>query len=113
MGGVTPKGKVFTPVRPQSLNGLHTIAFLARPGRLGEDRLLVIWDGSPTHRRAEVGAFRGPRAVFLWIAPSGAKRGTGSRHAGLKLTIFRGRVPVPVFRLVVDSAIDDGLVGAR
>jgi transposase len=57
MGGVTPEGKVYTLVRPQALNGLHTIAFLIHLGRLAGDRLLVVWDGSPIHRRAEVGAF--------------------------------------------------------
>jgi transposase len=57
MGGVTPEGKVYTLARPQSLNGLHTIAFLVHLGRLVGDRLLVIWDGSPIHRRAEVSAF--------------------------------------------------------
>jgi transposase len=57
MGGVTPQGKVYALARPQSLSGLHTIAFLVHLGRLAGDRLLVIWDGSPIHRRAEVSAF--------------------------------------------------------
>jgi transposase len=57
MGGVTPQGKVFTLVRPRSLSGLHTIEFLLHLGRLAGDRLLVIWDGSPIHRRAEVTEF--------------------------------------------------------
>ena len=57
MGGVTPEGKVYTLVRPQALNGLHTIAFLVHLGHLAGDRLLVVWDGSPIHRRAEVSAF--------------------------------------------------------
>ena len=57
MGGVTPTGKVYTLVRPTSLNGLHTIEFLLHLGRLAGDRLLVIWDGSPIHRRAEVSEF--------------------------------------------------------
>jgi transposase len=39
------------------LNRLHTIAFLVPLGRWAGDRLLVLWDGSPIHRRAEVGAF--------------------------------------------------------
>jgi transposase len=56
MGGVTPRGKVYSLVRPSSLNGLHTIEFLVHLGRLGADRRLVIWDGSPIHRRAEVKA---------------------------------------------------------
>jgi transposase len=57
MGGVTPQGKVYSLVRPKPLNGLHSIEFLVHLGRLVGDRLLVIWDGSPIHRRAEVKAF--------------------------------------------------------
>jgi transposase len=57
MGGVTPRGKVYTLVRPRSLNGLNTIEFLVHLGRLASDRLLVVWDGSPIHRRAEVSEF--------------------------------------------------------
>ena len=57
MGGVTTQGKVYSLVRPKSWNGLHAIEFLIHLGRLGADRLLVIWDGSPIHRRAEVKAF--------------------------------------------------------
>jgi len=57
MAGMTPAGKAYTLVRPVSLNGLHTIEFLMHLGRLAGDRLLVIWDGSPIHRRAEVTEF--------------------------------------------------------
>jgi transposase len=57
MGGVTSQGKVYSLVRPKSLNGLHSIEFLVHLGRLVDDRLLVIWDGSPIHRRAEVKEF--------------------------------------------------------
>jgi transposase len=57
MCGLTPRGKVYTLVRPRSLTGLHTIEFLLHLGRLAGDRLLVIWDGSPIHRRAEVTEF--------------------------------------------------------
>lgn len=57
MGGVTAEGKVYSLVRPKSLNGLHSIEFLVHLGRLVGDRLLVIWDGSPIHRRAEVHEF--------------------------------------------------------
>src|SRR5512143_4257811 len=57
MGGVTPQGRVYSLVRPKALNGLHSIEFLVHLGRLVGDRLLVIWDGSPIHRRAEVKAF--------------------------------------------------------
>jgi transposase len=57
MGGVTLTDNVYTLIRPQSLNGLHTIAFLSHLQRQIKERLLVIWDGSPIHRRAEVKAF--------------------------------------------------------
>ena len=61
MGGVTPEGKVYSLVRPHSLNGLHSIAFLAHLVRQ-VGRILVIWDGSPIHRRAEVKAFLADQA---------------------------------------------------
>jgi transposase len=57
MGSVTAEGKIYSLVRPTSLNGLHSIEFLVHLGRLVGDRLLVIWDGSPIHRRAEVKEF--------------------------------------------------------
>lgn len=57
MGGITPQGKVYSLVRPTSLNGWHSIAFLVHLGRVVGDRLLVIWDGSQIHRRAELQAF--------------------------------------------------------
>jgi transposase len=57
MGGVTPQGRAYSLVRSRSLNGLDTIEFLLHLGRLAGDRLLVIGDGSPIHRRAEVTEF--------------------------------------------------------
>lgn len=57
VGALTSEGKVYTLVRQESLNGLHIIAFLSHLIRLVGDRLLVIWDNSPIHRRAEVSAF--------------------------------------------------------
>jgi transposase len=54
MGGMTPQGKIYTLARQESLNGMHTIEFLMHLRRVAGDRLLVIWDGSPIHRRAEV-----------------------------------------------------------
>jgi transposase len=57
MGAMTPEGKVYTLVRQESLNGLHTIAFLLHLRRVAGPRLLVIWDGSPIHRRQEVREF--------------------------------------------------------
>src|SRR5206468_12475594 len=57
MGGMTPNGKVYTLVRQKALNGLHSIEFLRHLLRVAGDRLLVIWDGSPIHRRTEVKEF--------------------------------------------------------
>jgi hypothetical protein len=57
MAGMTPEGKVYTLVRQEPLNGLHSIDFLLHLGRVAGRRLLVVWDGSPIHRRAEVREF--------------------------------------------------------
>jgi transposase len=54
MGALTPQGKVYTLVRQESFNGFHTIEFLMHLRRVASPRLLVIWDGSPIHRRQEV-----------------------------------------------------------
>ena len=57
MGGMTPGGKIYTLARQESLNGLHSIEFLGHLLRVAGDRLLVVWDGSPIHRRTEVREF--------------------------------------------------------
>jgi transposase len=57
MGGLTPEGKLYVLVRQQALTGLHTIAFLEHLLRCAGPCLLVIWDGSPIHRRSEVQDF--------------------------------------------------------
>lgn len=57
MGGMTPVGRVYTLVRPESLNGLHSVEFLLHLLRVAGDRLPVVWDGSPIHRRAAVREF--------------------------------------------------------
>jgi transposase len=57
MGGMTPAGRVYTLVRQESLNGSHSIEFLIHLRRVAGDRLLVIWDGSPIHRRSAVREF--------------------------------------------------------
>ncbi len=54
MGGMTPEGRVYTLIRPESLNGLHCVEFLLHLLRVAGERLLVVWDGSPIHRRAAV-----------------------------------------------------------
>lgn len=67
MGGMTPAGRVYTLVRQVSLNGLHTIEFLLHLQRVVGKRLLVIWDGSPIHRRAEVKEFLSSTRGKIWV----------------------------------------------
>jgi transposase len=67
MGGMTPRGKIYTLVRQESLNGLHSIEFLVHLGRVAATRLLVIWDGSPIHRRVEVQEFVSETRGKVWL----------------------------------------------
>src|SRR5947209_6297184 len=67
MGGLTPEGKVYTLARQESLNGLHSIEFLMHLQRVAGERLLVIWDGSPIHRRAEVREFVAGTRGKVWL----------------------------------------------
>jgi transposase len=67
MGGMTPAGKVYTLARQESLNGLHCIEFLLHLGRVVGPRLLVIWDGSPIHRRTEVTDFVADTVGAVWL----------------------------------------------
>jgi len=67
MGGMTPEGKVYTLARQESLNGLHSIEFLRHLLRMAGRRLLVIWDGSPIHRRAAVKEFVAGTRGAVWL----------------------------------------------
>jgi transposase len=67
MGGMTPEGRVYTLVRQESLNGQHSIEFLLHLLRVAGERLLVIWDGSPIHRRAEVKEFVASTQGRVWL----------------------------------------------
>jgi transposase len=67
MGGMTPAGKVYTLARQESLNGLHAVEFLAHLLRVAGKRLLVIWDGSPIHRRAAVKEFVSQTGGKVWL----------------------------------------------
>jgi transposase len=66
MGGMTPAGKVYTLARQESLNGLHSVEFLAHLLRVTGERLLVVWDGSPIHRRAAVREFVSGTRGRVW-----------------------------------------------
>jgi transposase len=57
MGGMTPEGRIYTLARQESLTGAHSVEFLLHLMRVAAKRLLVIWDGSPIHRRMLVREF--------------------------------------------------------
>lgn len=61
MGAVTRQAKVYSMVREESFTGLHVEEFLKHLIRHLGSRLLVIWDGSPIHRRASVKEFLASR----------------------------------------------------
>jgi transposase len=67
MGGMTPSGKVYTLVRQESLTGLHGVEFLRHLLRVAGERLLVIWDGSPIHRRGMVTDFVAGTRGKVWL----------------------------------------------
>ncbi len=67
MGGMTPAGKVYMMARQESLNGLHSIEFLMHLLRVAGARLLVVWDGSPIHRRAAVQEFVAGTRGKVWL----------------------------------------------
>lgn len=68
MGGLTLQGKVCMLVRQESLTGLHTMLFLSHLLRVVGNRLLLVWDRSPIHRRSEVQDFlAGPAAEQIVV----------------------------------------------
>jgi transposase len=67
MGAMTSQGKVYTLARQESLNGLHSVEFLLHLQRVAGPRLLVIWDGSPIHRRAAVREFVAGTRGQVWL----------------------------------------------
>jgi transposase len=67
MGGMTPEGKLYVLARQRSVNGLDIIEFLLHLGRVASDRLLIIWDGSPIHRRAEINEFVSETRGKVWV----------------------------------------------
>lgn len=61
MGAVTREAKVYSMVREESFTGLHVGEFLRHLILHLGPRLLLIWDGSPIHRRANVKEFLASR----------------------------------------------------
>lgn len=72
MGAVAGNCKVYTLVRRKPLNGLHCITFLKHLRRQARRPLLVVWDGSPIHRRCAVRDFVddiGEKEIALEVLP--------------------------------------------
>jgi transposase len=67
MGAMTPEGRVYTLVREESLNGSHCVEFLLHLLRVAGEQLVVVWDGSPIHRRAEVKEFVASTRGRIWL----------------------------------------------
>jgi transposase len=67
MGAMTPAGKVYTLARQESLTGLHSVEFLQHLLRVAGERLLVVWDGSPIHRREAVTEFVAGTRGKVWL----------------------------------------------
>jgi transposase len=67
IGGMTPEGRLYIMARPESLNGMHCIEFLLHLLRVAGQRLLVIWDGAPIHRRAAVKEFVASTRGRVWL----------------------------------------------
>ena len=57
VSGITPEGKLYSRVQDRPVNGSDTVGFLNHLLTRADNRLLVIWDGSPIHRAHEVREF--------------------------------------------------------
>lgn len=57
MSAITPQGWLFTRTRSEALNGMDSVHFLSHVHSQTERKLLVVWDGSPIHRNAQVRDF--------------------------------------------------------
>jgi transposase len=65
IGAVTPQGRLFLKTYEHSITSQEVVAFLGQLLRLIPGLLLVIWDGSPTHRS---------KAIKAYLAEGAAKR---------------------------------------
>ena len=63
----TDAAKVYTLARQESLNGLHSVEFLTHLLPVAGERLLVISDGSPIHRRAVVTELVSSAGGRIWL----------------------------------------------
>jgi transposase len=57
ISGITPTGRLFMQVRPDSFDAAGVVGFLRVLLRKIPGKVVVIWDGAPIHRGQEVKAF--------------------------------------------------------
>ena len=57
ISGITPEGRLFMQVRPDSFDAAGVVGFLRVLLRKISGKLVVIWDGSPMHRGHEIKDF--------------------------------------------------------
>jgi len=57
MSAITPQGQLFTMTRDDSMRAADSVHFLKCLRTRTNDKMLVIWDGSPIHRASEVKAY--------------------------------------------------------
>ena len=72
MSGITMQGRIFTLTRRKALTSIDSVRFLKHVKQQGQSKLLVIWDGSPIHRK-EVTRFMadgGSRYIHLEQLPA-------------------------------------------
>jgi hypothetical protein len=67
MGGMTPVRKLYKLARQESLEGLDTMEFLDHLLRAAGESRLVIWGGSPTHRRLAVKGYVSDTDGRIWL----------------------------------------------
>ena len=65
IGAITPQGRLFLKTYEHSITSQEVMAFLGQLLRLIPGLLLVIWDGSPTHRS---------KVIKAYLAAGAAKR---------------------------------------
>ena len=65
IGAITPQGRLFLKTYDHSITSQEVVAFLGQLLRLIPGLLLVIWDGSPTHRS---------KVIKAYLAAGAAKR---------------------------------------
>lgn len=67
ISGITPDGRSAFQTHETSINGLLATRFLRHLQKTIDERLLVIWDGSPIHRSRVVKALLEEARGAIWL----------------------------------------------